>query len=446
MLTTMRGRLTAGVWFVSILWVGSVLAAAPLPVRATPPPPTPAAPDDLARADAAFTELWNRTDLPVAQGLVVRPWIWGPAPLATRYEPRDESPGGQHLVRYYDHGRMELDGSLNDPGVPLSVGGGLLVAELATARVQVGDRVTVAAPLATLPVAGDPDPRGGTPTYAALARVGSFAGHRRAPDRTGRPVVEQLLAGGDVQVLTTPPEARTIATYEPVIGHNLPDVFWEFLNAEGPIYAQGQLVKGRVLDWVPLLGYPLTEPYWITVRAQGQERMVLMQAFQRRVLTYWPGKPPGLQVELSNTGSDYYHWRYDPPAPPPPDTPGAAPRPVPAIVLAALALLAALLGSAVLLRTPVLRATVHTRSGGATATLRITGTDFPPGAAVTVTLETTPDAPPASPLTARASESGGIAVEVGWPASQADESPGVVATALNGAVTARVPPRRGGPA
>ncbi len=34
-----------------------------------------------AQADRSFGDLWNRTDLPVAQGKVKRSWLWGPQKL-----------------------------------------------------------------------------------------------------------------------------------------------------------------------------------------------------------------------------------------------------------------------------------------------------------------------------------------------------------------------------
>jgi hypothetical protein len=37
---------------------------------------------------------------------------------------------------------------------------------------------------------------------------------------------------------------------------------------------------------------------------------VLIQAFERRVLTYTPDNPPGFTVEYGNIGRHYYTWRY----------------------------------------------------------------------------------------------------------------------------------------
>jgi hypothetical protein len=47
------------------------------------------------------------------------------------------------------------------------------------------------------------------------------------------------------------------------------------------------------------------------VKVDGYYRDVLIQAFERRVLTYTPDNPPGWQVEAGNVGQHYYQWRYE---------------------------------------------------------------------------------------------------------------------------------------
>ena len=59
-------------------------------------------------------------------------------------------------------------------------------------------------------------------------------------------------------------------------------------------------------------GFPVTEAYWTTVRVAGASRQVLIQAFERRVLTYTPGNPTGYEIEAGNVGAHYYQWRYQP--------------------------------------------------------------------------------------------------------------------------------------
>src|SRR5690606_6135968 len=45
-------------------------------------------------------------------------------------------------------------------------------------------------------------------------------------------------------------------------------------------------------------------------QVDGEPRDVLVQAFERRVLTYTPGNPAGWDVEAGNVGRHYYEWRY----------------------------------------------------------------------------------------------------------------------------------------
>jgi hypothetical protein len=37
---------------------------------------------------------------------------------------------------------------------------------------------------------------------------------------------------------------------------------------------------------------------------------VLVQLFERRILTYTPGNPRGFEVEMGNVGQHYHRWRY----------------------------------------------------------------------------------------------------------------------------------------
>ena len=58
------------------------------------------------------------------------------------------------------------------------------------------------------------------------------------------------------------------------------------------------------------IGLAITEPVWAEVRVNGVPRRVLIQAFERRVLTYTPSNDPAFQVEYGNIGRHYYTWRY----------------------------------------------------------------------------------------------------------------------------------------
>ncbi|MCO5176624.1 MAG: hypothetical protein M9890_06590 [Thermomicrobiales bacterium] len=58
-----------------------------------------------------------------------------------------------------------------------------------------------------------------------------------------------------------------------------------------------------------VLGHPLSEPYWVQTEVAGVEQYVLLQAFERRVLSYTPGNPDGWQTESGNAGQHYRIWR-----------------------------------------------------------------------------------------------------------------------------------------
>jgi hypothetical protein len=118
------------------------------------------------------------------------------------------------------------------------------------------------------------------------------------------------------------------AYYAVETGHNIPDVFLTYMNATGQVQdASGQPAIERVFDWVYVMGYPITEPFWAKepVTVAGQPRAVLIQLFERRALTYTPANPAGWQVEMGNVGRHYYTWRYgqQPPSSSP-DDPTAA--------------------------------------------------------------------------------------------------------------------------
>ena len=67
---------------------------------------------------------------------------------------------------------------------------------------------------------------------------------------------------------------------------------------------------GPVFDPLATLGHPISEAYWAAVRVSGQPQQVLVQLFERRVLTYNPANPPAFQVEMGNVGRHYVDWRY----------------------------------------------------------------------------------------------------------------------------------------
>jgi hypothetical protein len=64
---------------------------------------------------------------------------------------------------------------------------------------------------------------------------------------------------------------------------------------------------------------PISEAYWTRARVGTIPRDVLVQAFERRVLTYSPDNPAGSRVEMGNVGQHYLAWRGSAAPPPPPD-------------------------------------------------------------------------------------------------------------------------------
>jgi hypothetical protein len=327
-------------------------------ITAALPVTTPGA--QAAMPDPAFGQVWSRTDQPVGEGRVARSWMWGPHDFYGTYEPYAQGPGGRHLVCYFDKSRMEVNDPGGDRTNPWFVTNGLLVVEMISGKIQIGDAQFMQTRPAQVLVAGDAG-SANAPTYAALGDVASLNGDHRQPDRTGLPVLESLNRAGAVGGLPAGAGYARYAYYDATLGHNIPDVFWTFMQQDGMVYENGRYVQGRLIDWLFAMGHPITDPYWVTIRVQGQDRVVLMQAFQRRILTYSPGNPAGWLVEMGNVGRAYYDWRY---ATTPPPAPTATPVPVvPAAIILAPA------------------------TGEPNAQITVTGAHFPVYAAVTLGLE-----------------------------------------------------------
>lgn len=279
----------------------------------------------IARAqsqlDPNIQRTWERTDRLVMQGAVARSWVWGPAPLDIREEPYND---GMRLVTYFDKGRMEINDPQADRSSKWFVSCGLLAKEMVSGVLQTGDTSGTYLGASLLSVAGDVGFGNPAPTYAAFTNVASLSpGQQRAPDRTGQPVVAVIDHDGNVAEHGRYARHGIVnAQYDPTLGHNIPDVFWTFLTSTGPVFEAGRQVQGEVVDWVYTTGYPITEAYWARARFRDIElspgvwlpevqKDVLVQVFERRVLTYTPGNSVGWQVEMGNTGKHYYIWRYE---------------------------------------------------------------------------------------------------------------------------------------
>lgn len=259
-------------------------------------------------AGGAIAATWSRTDLPVRDGMVNRTWIWGPQGIfCAGPEPYENAPGGVRTVQYFDKARMEVNNPDADPGSTWYVTNGLLVTEMITGQIQLGDTSFEPYEPSTLNVAGDLDDDSG-PTYETFAGlldadplpVGSTI--IQTVDRAGNVANEDAMAAHGVQAVEIAPDT----------GHVVAAPFWEFMNAEAPVWENGQLINGQLFENpYYATGLPISEAYWTTVRVAGTEQPVLVQAFERRVLTYTPSNPAGWQVELGNVGLHYYFWRYD---------------------------------------------------------------------------------------------------------------------------------------
>jgi len=256
----------------------------------------------------AFQMTWQRTDLPVADGTVQRTWMWGPtANSGPLPEPYVEGSGATRTIQYYDKSRMELNDPNADSSSPWYVTNGLLVVELITGRLQIGDDAFVNVSSSHANVAGDPDDLHG-PTYTSLAGV--LAAPPATLDTT---LTERLLRDGSV-IADPDLAARAVraAFVDDVTHHAIAAPFWAFMTSVGLIW-DGALVEGQLfVSPFYATGRPITEAYWTTVRVGGSPQDVLLQCFERRCLTYTPDNPDGWQVEAGNVGQHYYGWRYEP--------------------------------------------------------------------------------------------------------------------------------------
>lgn len=265
----------------------------------------PSAPD-LGFADVAFEQVWRRADQPVAQHRASRSWMWGPRPYPAMNERYTQAAQGTRQVQYFDKGRMELNNPQGDRASRWFVTSGLLVVEMMRGRIQVGDEQFESRAPADLPIAGDLDDPA-APTYASFApATDRYVGNRR-----GQPASEAIDRDGQVKSYTGAARSETrLVEYVEQTGHNIPQVFWQYLTASGVVYENGRYRSGTLFDWVFTMGYPIAEPYWVRVRVGGAEHDVLVQPFERRVLTYMPDAPSGWAVQMGNVGRHYYQWRY----------------------------------------------------------------------------------------------------------------------------------------
>jgi hypothetical protein len=273
------------------------------------PPPAESAP---VVANPKFNAMWEYSDkyvndVPGAG----RGFTWGPNSLAVLQEDYQEAPGGKRLVQYFDKSRMELspDGKY--------VTNGLLTKELVTGQRQDGDNIFTPLSPSNIPVAGDSNANGGNalaPTYASFQNVISFnPGENTAQAQLKQPITLSIDKAGKTLNLNNSPANVLIGYYEPTLGHNVPTVFQDYQNLVGQVWNGSSYQKGAVYTDNPtanVFGYPVTEAYWIKANVAGTEKDVLVQLFERRVMTYTPTNPEAFKVEMGNIGQHYLQWRY----------------------------------------------------------------------------------------------------------------------------------------
>lgn len=236
------------------------------------------------------------------------PNLWGSAGR-TLNELYRETKDGSRQVQYFDKGRMELTSPDTQPDF---VGDGKLVLEMVSGRMQVGDTLYWQYAGAEIPVVGgttfarNPD----APSYQAFQ---SLTGP--SPSGVGRPVTSVLTAPQDeglflgIYRLGFDQALGTItknAFYVLETGHNIPDVFWSYLNQPGPTGLPA-------FNWQSMFGLPITDAYWAKVRDGDRVSDILVQLFERRTLIYNPAAPAEARIESGDVGRDYSRWRYEQP-------------------------------------------------------------------------------------------------------------------------------------
>ncbi|MEA2575123.1 MAG: hypothetical protein QOH93_2421 [Chloroflexia bacterium] len=311
----------------------AALGLVPLGALAQTPPPGAA-----TFADPAFERTWQRTDKPVADGTVKRGFYWGPAPFDKRQEQYAEGEKGTRLVQYFDKSRMEINNPNADKNSPFYVTNGLLTVELVSGRMQTGNNTFRDRTPANIPLASDNDDPN-APTYASFAKL--LEGTEDRTNQNAASTVDKAgNVGQDAGLGNT--AGAMFVYYEPQTRHNIPQLFWDFLNVKGPVFENGSVVTKQISEpWFYASGLPIAEPYWARVKIAGKaDTLVLVQLYERRVLTYVPSEAqPEFRVQVGNIGRHYHDWRYGEQggsgggtAPPPiPTVPGSPtiPRPVP---------------------------------------------------------------------------------------------------------------------
>ncbi len=265
-------------------------------------------------AGCDFRTRWEYSDKLVSDGPNSgRGYAWGPNSFGALEEPYKEAPNSSRLVQYFDKSRMELASD------PLSldtrfVTNGLLTKELISGLVQTGDNSYIARIPSATTIVGDDIPLNPSPTYASFRYVTSLElGQNPRPAAVGQSVTQAINRVGEVIYLAKAPVEVKIGYYDAVFGHNVPDIFRAYQNLQGLVWNGYLYATGKVYTDDPtsnVFGLAISDPYWTKAIVGGGEKEVLVQVFERRVLTYTPSNPPAYQIEMGNIGQHYFQWRY----------------------------------------------------------------------------------------------------------------------------------------
>ena len=270
---------------------------------------------------------------------------------------------------------MELNNPQGNQANPFFVTNGLLTVELISGFIQVGEKDFTRYRPACTPMSGDFGDNI-APTYFAFQKVSNTqAGDHPATDKRGQRVTETIDRNGVVgtdaskSVMT----GTNFVQFVPETKHNIPAVFWNFLNSSGPVAGTNNQTTNEqlIVPWFFASGFPISEPYWAKATIKGVVTDVMIQAYERRALTYVPANPAGFQVEMANIGQHYFDWRYRNAGfcPGQPATTPTAPLPAPTGTVVT--------GTG----TPQVTGTVVTGTG----TPRVTGTVSPVATSITTT-------------------------------------------------------------
>jgi hypothetical protein len=256
-------------------------------------------PPGVAASPPDVQSLWWTADGPVAEEQVKRSWLWGPESWIAVSERYDEEPERARRVHYFDKARVEVNVAEKHQGLTA----GLLVRDMILGSVQVGEETFLEREPAVVPLAGDGwEWNKDAPTYASLSGIASTEAGREIAPRPGLDIVETLSLDGVIGTDQSLAGLATYGSYDETLGHNVAAVFDEYLS-------------NLVIDWQMSVGLPIADPYWVQTLVNQEPTWVLVQAFERRLLTYTPTNEAGWRVEMGNVGRHYYEWRYGMEAP-----------------------------------------------------------------------------------------------------------------------------------